>query len=478
MRAVRLGAISAIGENLLMAEIEVDVGNRTERYLLPLGVAWEAPNLPALPQRLALARVRRGARVGFLTDAFALEAVPRGIIERLRSGEPLKADGGEIRFIATPKLAEVVIPEDAEVHWLSAEQSNSSAVVAEEAVVKLVRRIIPGIHPEAEMTRFLTEAGGVNVPALLGEIVRVDADGVPATVGIVQAFVRNQGDAWTWTLDYVRRAIEEAVTQDAAIDAFDDALSGYAAFAEAMGRRLAEVHLALAAATDDPDFTPERLSADGAVRLGDEVAREIDTAMQRLQAVTDWPDEATQQIAQGLLRRRDALAEAAKSLAAECVGALLTRVHGDFHLGQVIVAQGDAYIVDFEGEPVRSLEERRAKSSPMRDVAGMLRSFDYAGAALADSGSHLQLSAEQRTAFLERFRDRADEAFLGAYRSTAGDAPWLEQQDALLDLFLLAKAAYEIRYEAANRPTWIGLPVRGLARVADRLLGTDGGADG
>jgi maltose alpha-D-glucosyltransferase/alpha-amylase len=472
LKRVRIGTLSQIGDDMLLAEIEADVGDRTEQYLLPLGIAWEAPNLPALPQRLALARVRRGSRVGYLTDAFTLEAVPRGIVAALMRGDAVASDGGEILFRPTPQLAEIEPTAETEVRWLSAEQSNSTAIIDDQVVVKLIRRIIPGIHPEAEMTRKLTAAGVKNVPALLGEVVRVDKDGVPATVGIVQAFVRNQGDAWGWTLDYLRRSMEET-GQAEADDLLDDSLRGYEAFAGAIGRRLAEVHLALAMPSEDPAFAPERLEANGAKKLGEEIAGEIDTAMQRLAEVESWPDEASRLAAESLLARREALVEAAKRLAGEAVGTLLTRVHGDFHLGQVLVVQSDAYIVDFEGEPVRSLEERRAKSSPMRDVAGLIRSFDYAGAALEDAPGGAQLAPERREVLLERFRERAEAAFLAGYDETAGAAPWMEQEDTLLALYLLAKAAYEVRYEAANRPAWIGLPTRGLARVADRLLGVE-----
>ena len=177
-----------------------------------------------------------------------------------------------------------------------------------------------------------------------------------------------------------------------------------------------------------------------------------------------------------LIARAEAMRAAVSRLAHAAPGALKTRVHGDFHLGQVLVAQGDAVIVDFEGEPARSLEERRAKGSPLRDVAGLLRSFDYAAsvaAATEDSATATAASTERRAALLERWRQEASKAFLDAYRAVAAEAPdkWVpaEGEAALLDLFLIEKAAYEVRYEAANRPTWIGLPLRGLSALAARV---------
>jgi maltose alpha-D-glucosyltransferase/alpha-amylase len=158
---------------------------------------------------------------------------------------------------------------------------------------------------------------------------------------------------------------------------------------------------------------------------------------------------------------------------------LRIRIHGDFHLGQVLVAQGDAYLIDFEGEPARSLEERRQKSSPLRDVAGLMRSLSYASAAAQSTTEAApQQTADRKRALFDRFRAHATDAFLVQYRAAVADAPTPlvapEAEQALLDLFLIEKAAYEIRYEAANRPTWLNLPVRGLAALTSRLLGDTG----
>ena len=148
-------------------------------------------------------------------------------------------------------------------------------------------------------------------------------------------------------------------------------------------------------------------------------------------------------------------------------------MHGDFHLGQVLVSSGDAYIIDFEGEPVRPLEHRRAKSSPLRDVAGLLRSFDYAIAAAASRAEGPAQNAPRKGTVLDQFATNASEAFLAAYgeRHAESPRPWAteESRQALIDLFVIEKAAYEICYEAANRPAWIEIPLHGLARLVARL---------
>jgi maltose alpha-D-glucosyltransferase / alpha-amylase len=167
-------------------------------------------------------------------------------------------------------------------------------------------------------------------------------------------------------------------------------------------------------------------------------------------------------------------------LAQASVGSLTSRIHGDFHLGQVLVVSGDVHIIDFEGEPARPLAERRAKSSPLRDVAGILRSFDYAAATLVDRRNvgSAPISDEQRDAFVARFRAGAPRAFLKAYRA-AIRASGATVSARLLDLFLLEKAAYELTYEAANRPSWLAVPLAGLSELARRVLeDTRGGERG
>ena len=478
LEGVRLCAIAALPGTqgaVVLAEVEARLaGGRTERYALPLAGVEDVEGAGPLAAQLALTRLRQGRRVGYLTDAFADDRMPGAVIAALREGATVPTPEGEIRFRGTSRLAELTLPEPAEIRRLSAEQSNTSLILGEAAVIKVLRRIVPGIHPEAEMTRHLTECGFANIAPLLGEVVRVAPDGTPHTLILVQGFVRNQGDGWGWTMDWLARAVDEAALTD---EPPEDAFAGYMPFAEALGLRLAELHAILARPSDDPAFAPVVATEADRAAWAAGVMAQLDPALDLLGKRADWP-QAEAELAAGLIARRDALREAVHRLAAAADGTLKTRLHGDFHLGQVLVAQGDAVIVDFEGEPARPLEERRAKGSPLRDVAGLLRSLDYAAAvAIANESSAAATAAPtgRRAALLRRWRKEAAEAFLTAYRAAAAAAPrpWVpaESEAALLDLFLVEKAAYEVRYEAANRPHWIGVPLRGLAALADRLLG-------
>jgi maltose alpha-D-glucosyltransferase/alpha-amylase len=293
-------------------------------------------------------------------------------------------------------------------------------------------------------------------------------------LGLIQGFVANQGDGWGWTLDYLALTVEELAVEGADTP-HGSTFADYKVFAAAMGRRLAELHAILAQAEDDPAFRAE--PADDAVRRSwaDGAVRQLEMALKLLGGVSVFADPQTERMARAVLARGEDLRAVAYRLGEQAGAALQTRVHGDFHLGQVLVAQGDAYIIDFEGEPARTMDQRREKSSPLRDVAGLLRSFDYATATAREGrGAASPQTAGRRLALLEQFRAEAGETFMQAYRDVAYAAarPWVSEsgEAALLDLFLLEKAAYEVRYEVANRPAWLGIPVGGLFAIAERLL--------
>ena len=472
--AVRMALITGQpqGEAALV-EIETETPAGTARWLLPLAIAWEDRPTPALAAQLALARVRHGARVGLLTDAFMLPELALSVMRNFAHARRVHTDAGDILFQPTSRMREIEVPPDVELNWLSAEQSNSSVIIGEVAMVKLFRQVTTGQHPEAEMGRYLTEKGFTNTPALLGEIVRVEPDGTRHALAIAQAFIRNQGDAWTWTLDLLMRGLSDLAGGDEAAASDAERHEDYDAIATLLGRRLGEMHAILALPSDNSDFSPEAAGPDRTEAWAAQAEEQLTRAFNALGARQDWPEDAAQDLGR-VMAIRDQLAQAVRELAAKGVGSTVTRIHGDLHLGQVLVANGDVFIIDFEGEPAKPLELRRAKNSPYRDVAGMLRSFDYAAAVVDGKSRENQahLPQARRTAFLEAFVARATEAFLTGYRAAAG-ATDLPAEQALLDLFLLEKAAYEIVYEAANRPTWIDVPLRGLARLADSLLRTE-----
>jgi maltose alpha-D-glucosyltransferase/alpha-amylase len=235
------------------------------------------------------------------------------------------------------------------------------------------------------------------------------------------------------------------------------------------------VHAALARPCDDPAFTPEKVDREHVAAWTESAIADLELAFDAMARRETWERETAAELARSLLTQRRELVRAVRKLKTAAGARLMTRVHGDFHLGQVLVAQGDAVIVDFEGEPARGLPERRAKTSPMKDVAGLLRSFDYAAAMLPMEGVIANVSMpERRQAALELWKQSATAAFLDAYRAVAREqsVPWVvaEGEQDVMDIFLIEKVAYEISYELANRPAWVQVPLSGLDRLARRLL--------
>jgi maltose alpha-D-glucosyltransferase / alpha-amylase len=247
-------------------------------------------------------------------------------------------------------------------------------------------------------------------------------------------------------------------------------LSDCESVATAIGRRLGEMHAVLARPTSETAFAPQIASASQAVDWGRTAQERLEAALDMIATRVGWERPEDQERAAELLHLRKELVAAVRKLAQSAEGSAMTRIHGDFHLGQVLVASGDAYIIDFEGEPARAVAERRAKASPLRDVAGLLRSIDYAGATLIERKEvgAMPVAETERNDLVVAFRTRASRAFLRGYREAAGSE--IKQEHKLLELFLIDKAAYEIAYEANNRPTWIGVPLAGLWRLAGRVL--------
>ena len=464
------------GDDLIIAQVEITLKDGSvESYSLPLGIAWEDENPPPRVQAPALARVRRGRRVGFLTDGFVLDAFASGLLTGLRHGTELAlGQGGSIRFEAGEGFATTEFPRDIQSRWLSGEQSNSSMIVRDAGMLKLFRHVSAGVNPEAEMGRHLTAAGYQHSPPLLGEVVHVLPDGSRATLAVLQRYVRNQGDAWRWTLDTLQRSYSELRQKDDD-SARSEALSGYDNFARAVGTRLGELHAVLAQPSDDPAFAPEPAGDQARQQWIASITDQFDRAMASAQRA-ELDDAELIADRDALLGMGDTLRQRIGDLAQSANGALLTRAHGDFHLGQILVVQGDAWLIDFEGEPARPLQERRMKVSALRDVAGFLRSLDYAAAVAwrGEEGSPPLADDDAYRAYLDAFAQRASKVFLEAYTQVLAQAPtrWItaDALPALLELFLLEKTAYEINYESANRPTWLQVPLRGLLQLARSRL--------
>jgi maltose alpha-D-glucosyltransferase/alpha-amylase len=473
-------------DSYLLTEIEVELEGSAaaERYFLPLATSYEDQALthgwPLLS--FSLAQVRRGAKVGALYDAMAGHDFPLAAFEAIRRGMELQSSDGTIRCWATSALEAVEVPPEVEVKRLSVEQSNSSALIGDHLVFKTYRKLAPGVQPEIEIGRFLTEeAGFANTPPLLGAIERVGTDGTSTALAAAFGFVRNQGDGWVYTTEYLHRTLDE-LRLVAAADHAEPTISAedphgfYLAQARVLGQRTAELHRALATPTDDAAFAPESISRADLQSWQRGARRQADAAFKALRQALPKLEETDRDQVHALLARREDSHGRIEALTARGVAAAKTRIHGDYHLGQVLVAQNDFYILDFEGEPARPLAERRAKSSPLKDVAGMLRSFDYAAWTAVMSLSQLDAgSAAIVRTLADAWRRAVEQAFLAAYRDTIAGCPSHPESDTeagrLLDLFLLEKALYEICYEAANRPHWIRIPLQGVASLLELETG-------
>ncbi|WP_417697416.1 maltose alpha-D-glucosyltransferase [Pseudomonas sp.] len=454
---------------VLLSEIDVTSAGQTLRYQLPFGLLAEDQVGAALPQQLALSRVRRVRQVGLITDAFSLESFVRAVLQSMQANTVLPCSEGELRFEPTEGLAPLNLGDEPEVRYLSAEQSNSSVVVGGSLVLKLIRKVASGVHPELEMSAYLTAAGFSNISPLLGSVIRRDAEGEDALLMIAQGYLSNQGDAWEWTQNNLERALRDELA-DAVSEQEQhyNALGELKDFAGMLGQRLGEMHEVLAQATDDPDFAPQATNAKEAQAIGKDVAAQVENALRLLKQNQGQLNPADQALVARLLEHKKTVLAHIQELAGKAVGGLRIRVHGDLHLGQVLVIKGDAYLIDFEGEPARPLHERRGKHSPYKDVSGVLRSFDYAAAMAihlntVDSTADAD-AARQRVA--DRYLKEARQAFVEAYRLAAASLAheWkdAEGEDAALALFGLEKAAYEVAYEAENRPAWLPVPLHGL----------------
>ncbi len=452
----------------------VDINGGASRYFLPLVIRWTRYTDIDREPASVVAAVRRGPREGVLLDATAERDFITAVLTKIHGGETVTENGGTIEFRPTTPFTAAPLPAIENVHPIAREQSNSSVIVDNKYVVKILRRITAGVHPEVEVGRFLADVAHFkNAPQLLGSVELTEGENRSA-LAVVHAFIENQGDAWSVTAAALDRLIDEhrvlaAETQMESVE--------HATMLQRMrqvGRRTAEMHLAFACSDEDPAFRPEPISADDVAHWTHNLATRTQNAFGLLERLRHDLTPHTAQLAQRLLDNREAVLAYIESGRHAAYGGLKIRHHGDFHLGQVLIAKDDAYILDFEGEPRRSLEERRRKAPPARDVAGFLRSIDYAASAAIDRSP--DLSADERANLDPRIRDWARDmrdVYWESYRETLdGDSRLWPADDAethaLLDLFLLEKALYEIEYELTNRPTWSHIPLEATLRILEQ----------
>ncbi|WP_018042177.1 maltose alpha-D-glucosyltransferase [Methylobacterium sp. 88A] len=455
----------------LLPRVAVHLANgERQDYFVPLGVDEGREDETLLSH--AVARVRRGPRTGLLFGASASPAFSVALIDGMRNGVELPTETGKLVFSHTSAFDRDVVVDLAEVRSLNAEQSNTSIAIGSKMMLKLLRRMQTGVHPEIEVGRFLTEqAGFANTPALLGVVEHVSEDGTRTALAVLQAFVPNQGDAWTLMLEGLRRDFDTVVLAPES-EAPDptEAFAPHLRWAELLGRRTAELHNAFAIETDDPAFAPEPFTHDDLRDLGEDARRLGERAFRALDALAGRTSSTA--ITELAGRRREVELLIEDMTARAPVGATKTRIHGDFHLGQVLASESDLIIIDFEGEPARPADERRAKSTPLRDVAGMLRSFAYGAETVTREIASRFADSEGRARSASiAWRGMIDAAFLDAYRAVASTSRAAvtdpETETRLLSLSLLAKALYEVDYEANNRPDWIEIPARGVLTILD-----------
>jgi maltose alpha-D-glucosyltransferase/alpha-amylase len=449
---------------------EANQGGQPARYALPIQIKWVRFDSERQNPR-AMAAVRQGAREGTLLDAATDHIFITLFLRNLQRSLTIEENGSRLQFKPTGKFSVSEIREPERIRAVEAEQSNSTALVDTDYVVKIYRKLEAGINPEIEMSRFLTEdTEFANTPALLGSCELVEGDQHSA-IGVVHAFVQNQGDGWTVTSGYLDRFVDEQrLLATVEQPSESEQLPPYLHLISQTGRRLAEMHLALASRDDIRDFAPDPVRPDDVLAWTGEIRARAGRIFESFTRHRESIRDVDLLLVDQLLTLKDSLERRLGVLLPTNVVAQKIRHHGDFHLGQMLIAKDDVFIIDFEGEPRRSFAERRRKAPAARDVAGLIRSLDYSVvAALSRTQEAGADEAGRLGAALELWRDQSITAFLAAYREAIDGSPvWPADHvsaDKLLKFFLLEKALYEVEYELAYRPNWLRVPLRGTIQI-------------
>jgi len=446
-----------------LCTVSIDyVDGENDSYLVPLTVldGDRARVLCTFRPDAVVATLADGRPiVDALQDESSVLDVVRPMTAR-RGSRPLTAE-------SVPALRTALDGDDHTVRVLSVEQSNSSVVIDDRVMVKVLRRLQNGENLELEVTRHLREVGYRHGAPLLGSLSWRRPDG-PDTVALAYGYCPNEGDAWAHVLDQLDLYFQLTPAELGELPVLGSA----AAEITLLGQRTAELHLALAAG-DDPAFRPEPITALYQRSLYSSLRGQLRTTLAQLRRQLRTIAPETASLAERVLESREGLLRRIDSLRTTPIDGVRILTHGDYHLGQVLFTGRDFVIIDFEGEPGRPLGERRIKRPPLRDVAGMVRSYDYAAhAALAARHERGLVGAgEEETVrgHALRWRDEAASAFLAGYAATSGIDELLptetEGRDSLLHAFVLEKALYELRYELDNRPLWVPLPLAALAAL-------------
>jgi maltose alpha-D-glucosyltransferase/alpha-amylase len=475
---------------------------QTETYVVPVALvpSERAESMVARSPHALVTRVNASDGESALVDALATEQFPADMLGLLLERSTVRGEHGSIRGRATGALPQLVDRSliaraaRAQRHQAfpprigSAEQSNSNVLFGDKLIMKILRAIEPGQHPEEEMCRFLSERAHFgHVPRLVGAFSYEGEDERDArALGVVQELVPNQGDAWEFTLDALGRYFEVVWQhkdtppasssapllhrlRDPLPDLAREATGTYLGLARLFGARTAQLLAALASEREDPAFVPEPFSLLHQRSIYQsaraQLARTFDDLKRR---VPQLPAD-TAALAREVLPRKKDIERRLAAILPEKIETVRTRVHGDFHLGQVLYAAGDFVFIDFEGEPARTLSERRRKRSPLRDVASMLRSFDYAAATALRGEGVREQDVPALAPWARAWVDWVGAEWLSAWLAEADGAAFVPKDPdvlaRMLDFYLLEKSIYEIHYELNNRPEWLAIPLAGVVRL-------------
>ncbi len=466
---------------------------KSDLYFLPLGVTIGTPTGDLLPfgSPWAIAHLTGPQGSALLHDALADAETCASLLSAIGMGREQPMRRGRIRSLPTEAYASLRgdASQPLAVSHGAATSSNTLIRFGERLLLKVFRHLDWGIHPDAEIGRFLTENHRFDrIPTMAGALEYHRSGFQPITLAILQSFVINRGDGWNHALQelshYYRRASAQPFLEPERRGLLElaaaspsprvlEALGEYPHSAAVLGRRTAQMHRALSADGDNPDFAPEPFTPRDAGAVRQSLREQASGALASLRNNLDRLPSDVISSARHLLENGIELARRVELGVSDQMASIKIRCHGDYHLGQVLRVDNDYFLLDFEGEPARTLTERRAKQLPLKDVAGMVRSFHYAAYAglfaftenRADAFAHL-------LPWAELWYQWAAAAFLRAYRKDAEDEPFWpndgETVARLLDAFLLDKAFYELNYEWNNRPEWVRIPLRGILALMEK----------
>jgi len=473
-----------------------------ETYVIPLSVI-SAEQIHMIRREQPQAIIARlhppdGGNESLLCDALLDKNFCKFLLQSIGKRQRFRGKNGQIVASSTQAFFNALSPGEnvPEPIPVKAEQTNTSVVYGDKFIFKLFRQIGEGINPELEIGRFLTEKTDFkNIPPLIGALEYYQAKARPISIAVLQGFVPNEGDAWYYTQDslerYFQRVLAKPRTPGPPLPhqhllsltrelppLVRECIGNYLVSAQLLGQRTAELHMALTSVPDDPDFAPEPFSFVYQISLYQSMRSQTVRTLQLLrEKLQNLPDDI-KETARKVCDLEESMIQRYHLIQRQSISAARIRNHGDYHLGQVLYTGKDFVIIDFEGEPARALSERRLKRSPLRDVAGMIRSFHYAAHNALLRQMSLAPRPEEDLPLLQKWAQYwyvwVSAAFLTAYLNGIRQANLLpedpEQLKILLDAYLLERAVYEIGYELNNRPGWLKVPLQGILQLVETDL--------